>query len=355
MQRKQRIARADQRYAGSRNRADPDSHPRRRKSVNAEIHQCIVQEERFDLQLHATTISMTVISSEPPLAFAILNSRSPAFPPLASTERIASSVPSGNISCTPSEHMMTRLLCFRKNPARKRFSGNRAYLTVPHEEARRRAVFQHLCFSRFEIDGDRVQRRVHFFFTLYHQHPIHALVYQFLRHSGMTKTEQQPDRRFALAARVSSPPHSVRQRKTHPSARDPAFTGCIAADGMHLCRPCDLHRRMQLCVLFKDKRHLSFALRNTDTAQRIAACLFDLTANIGVFSVQRSFQHGGNHIRSVCLIQFQGLDLQPCSDQVCANPVFVLIRTVRPTAHLSGMGTQRGACSRNLTLRFKAC
>ncbi len=107
-QRSQCIYRSDQRSGGRRKHPDPNAHPCRRKQIYAAVHQRVVQQKWFDRYLHATRITMTVISSDPPLSSAILINASPVFCPERSIERIASSTPSGSTSCTPSEQRTIR-------------------------------------------------------------------------------------------------------------------------------------------------------------------------------------------------------------------------------------------------------
>ncbi len=94
----QRIDRAEQRNAERRQQPDPDPHPCCRQKVYAAIHQRIVDEDRFDCDLHATSITMTVISSVPPCALASFNSCSPVFGSPKGMSRIACSVPFGSTS-----------------------------------------------------------------------------------------------------------------------------------------------------------------------------------------------------------------------------------------------------------------
>ena len=75
----ERIACAEQRNEHRRADPDPNAHPCRCKQIYTAVHQRIVYQERFNCDLHATEITMTVMSSVPPLAFAIIRSCSPVF------------------------------------------------------------------------------------------------------------------------------------------------------------------------------------------------------------------------------------------------------------------------------------
>ena len=97
-QRNQRIDRAEQRNGDGRQDTDPHAHPCCRDQIHAAIHQRVVEKEQFDCNLHATLITITVISSEPPRSSASFRSASPVCRVSPSDMRIAFSTPSGNTS-----------------------------------------------------------------------------------------------------------------------------------------------------------------------------------------------------------------------------------------------------------------
>ena len=98
-QRQRRINCADKTDTDGRRKRKSDAEPRSRKQEYAEIHQRIVKQKRFDRDLHATRITMTVMSSEPPFCFASVSSRSPAvFGSDSSSASIVCAVPPGKAS-----------------------------------------------------------------------------------------------------------------------------------------------------------------------------------------------------------------------------------------------------------------
>ncbi len=107
-QRKQCIHGAEQRNAERGQNTQPHAHPCRREQINAAVHQRIVNQERFDRDFHATRITITVMSSDPPRVCASSRSASPVVPPACSAARIVFSIPSVSTSCTPSEQSTIR-------------------------------------------------------------------------------------------------------------------------------------------------------------------------------------------------------------------------------------------------------
>ncbi len=106
--RDERVNRAEHRHACRRQHPDTNAHPCRCKAIHTAVHQQIVEEKLLDYDFHATSITITVISSEPPFARASFRSRSPGLLPIGCSSRIACSVPSGSASCTPSEQSTIR-------------------------------------------------------------------------------------------------------------------------------------------------------------------------------------------------------------------------------------------------------
>ena len=113
-QRKQRIHGAEQRNAERGQNTQPHAHPCRREQIYAAVHQRVVQKERFDRKLHATRMTITVMSSDPPRDCASRRSASPVFFGSSATARIAASIPSGKTSCTPSEQSTMRSFRFSR-------------------------------------------------------------------------------------------------------------------------------------------------------------------------------------------------------------------------------------------------
>jgi len=102
------VYRSEQGNGDRREQSDPHAHPCRREQINTAVHQHIVHQERFDRDLHATRITITVMSSDPPRVCASSRSASPVVPPACSAARIVFSIPSVSTSCTPSEQSTIR-------------------------------------------------------------------------------------------------------------------------------------------------------------------------------------------------------------------------------------------------------